>query len=151
MSLSMIPMSLIDSIVATALSGPSDNCDALCGWPTDMFDDTNQIGDLLLQAIIPAIRMRFGTTESVAAGEETRQSEESEPQVYHFPANTRPLTALKALAAIGAFETMAAYSGYWESSMASRFCSDLRTLLIRYLSGYTEAVDELLMIETEAA
>jgi hypothetical protein len=116
-----------------------------------MFDDTNQIGDLLLQAIIPAIRMRFGTTESVAAGEETRQSEESEPQVYHFPANTRPLTALKALAAIGAFETMAAYSGYWESSMASRFCSDLRTLLIRYLSGYTEAVDELLMIETEAA
>ena len=31
MSLSMIPMSLIDSIVATALSGPSDNCDALCG------------------------------------------------------------------------------------------------------------------------
>ena len=83
MSLSMIPTSLIDSIVATALSGPSDNCDALCGWPTDMFDDTNQIGDLLLQAIIPAIRMRFGTTESVAAGEETRQSEESEPQVYH--------------------------------------------------------------------
>lgn len=46
---------------------------------------------------------------------------------------------------------MAAYSGHWESSMTSRFCSDLRTLLIRYLPGYTEAVDELLMIETEAA
>jgi len=155
MSAFMVSKTHIDSLIATAVYGPTDN-----GKPGGYgqqrwygiyfsnpsrkldYESASMAGEMLVKENLSSIHSRYPDTltnpdNTPGPCDQYWLSE------YAFPRDAKRLTVVQALKAIRCYEYQSCEHPEWEESEAKRFCEAFTANLVTCLPGYDDAEWEL--------